>query len=94
LLEPELGQAVAGPLVFKWKSHVAAEDYTLEIFDETLLPVWSSERTKETTLQVPESIVSRLLPGKTYHWMITGYSSGRSIGESPLGRFSVRPERR
>lgn len=94
LLEPKPGQAIPVSFVFKWKSRVPAGAFVLEIFDETMLPVWTSEMTDGTSLQVPASVMSRLLPGKTYHWMITGYSGGRSIEESPLGRFSVRPGKR
>jgi hypothetical protein len=90
LLAPRTGQSVSRPVTFRWKSRAPAESYVLELFDEALLPVWTSDKLSASAIQIPPEIGSRLSPGKTYYWMVTGFSGRDKAGESPMGRFSVR----
>ena len=87
---PRMGQAVSGPLTFRWRGQAHSEYYMLELFDDALLPVWSSDKITDGRLVIPGNVLSHLSPGKTYYWMVTGFSDGTKREESPLGRFRVR----
>jgi len=87
---PRMGQAVSGPFTFRWRGQAHSEYYILELFDEALWPVWSSEKIADGRLEIPGNALTRLSPGKTYYWMVTGFSGRTKKEESPLGRFRVR----
>jgi hypothetical protein len=89
LLEPLHKKAALAPLVFKWKGTRNAHSFVLEIFDETLLPLWKSPRIIETSCRLPSEISQRLQPNKTYFWMITAFLADGAAVESSLEDFSV-----
>ncbi len=90
LAAPRMGQTVSGPFTFRWRGQAHSECYILELFDEAFMPLWSSEKTADDRLEIPGGVLSRLSPGKTYFWMVTGFSGRAKREESPLGRFRVR----
>lgn len=90
LLEPRPDQSVSGPIVFRWKGRAKSEYYVLELFDEALLPVWTSEKIFDVRSRISADARSRLLPGKRYFWMLTGYIGNSRVEESPLARFIVQ----
>lgn len=89
LLAPKTDQAVAGPPLYRWQARTPAEYFVLEIYDEALLPVWTSDRVRASELRLPSGVYARLQPGRRYFWMVTGYSGQATSGESPMGRFIV-----
>ena len=77
----------AEKLIFRWKRHSESGYYVLELFDEALLPIWTSQKTDALQAQLPDDVYSILQIGKSYFWMVTGFSEDQKIDESPLARF-------
>ncbi len=99
LVEPLSGTIRPDGTVFRWRELVSAQHYLLELFDETLLPVWVSPPLRKTETRLPEDIARALKAGASYFWMVSGYSESSRIAESRLARFEVtegpqRPDRR
>jgi hypothetical protein len=74
-------------LIFQWKQQLESGYYVLELFDEALLPLWTSQKADELQIQLPDDIFSSLKIGKSYFWMVTGFSEDLKIDESPLTKF-------
>ncbi len=89
LLAPRPGQTVSKPPVCRWQTGADAETYVLELFDEELLPVWTSDPVRVGELKIPDDVFAGLQPGHRYFWMVTGYSGRAPAAESPMGRFVV-----
>jgi hypothetical protein len=86
---PTVSLDITDKAVFRWAPYVPAGYYILELFDEALLPVWTSGRTEVPQVQISEEARSMLQPGKAYFWMVTAYSGADDIKESNLIRFVV-----
>lgn len=86
---PTASLDITDKVVFRWAPYVPAGYYILELFDEALLPVWTSARTEVPQVQISEEARSMLQPGKAYFWMVTAYSGADDIKESNLVRFIV-----
>ncbi len=91
LSSPTSGQVLSAPFVFRWQRDPSSEYYVVELFDEALLPVWTSDKTHEIQMQIPPGIYARLRPGKPYFWMVTAFSRDGETKESELARFAIRP---
>ena len=89
---PTVSHNIADLLIFRWNPYAPARYYILELFDDALLPVWTSSKTEDLHIQVPEETRSFLQPGKAYFWMITAYSETDIIKESNLVRFVIRED--
>lgn len=76
-------------LIFRWQEQSASQYYILELFDNSLLPVWTSQKILDVQIQLPDEVLSRLHSGNYYFWMITAFSSTQKISESELMRFLV-----
>lgn len=99
LIEPLSGTIRPDDAVFRWRELASAQHYLLELFDETLLPVWVSRPLRKTETRLPMDIARALKAGASYFWMVSGYSDSSRIAESRLARFKVsegpqRPDRR
>lgn len=89
LIEPIKGKYSKSLLVFKWNEYNGSDHYILEIFDETLYPVWESNKILKNNFVLPDEIAKKLIGNKTYFWMITAFlADGRKI-ESKLEEFTV-----
>jgi len=77
----------AEKLIFRWKRQLESGYYVLELFDEALLPIWTSQKTDALQAQLPDDVYSSLQIGKSYFWMVTGFSEDQKVDESPLARF-------
>jgi hypothetical protein len=77
-------------LKFKWKKVSEANFYILEIFDDTLLSIWQSCKLSENHFQPPQSLLQKLIKGKTYFWMVTVYTEAGLRTESSLVDFYVK----
>jgi hypothetical protein len=89
LRSPKAGQTLSRPIVFRWDRHPDIESYVLELFDERMLPVWTSEAIQRHTLAVPSEVASSFRTG-TYYWMVTGFTAESRRIESGLSRFTLR----
>ena len=89
LIEPVNKKHSKSSLIFKWDSVKSSEYYILELFGQTLYPVWKSQRIFKTQVALPLEIVNRLKENKTYFWMVTAFlHQGRKI-ESRLEKFTL-----
>lgn len=90
LIEPVQKKYSKSSLVFKWKEVERAEYYQLEIFDETLYPLWESQKIFNTSTHLPGEIAENLNTGKRFFWMVTAFiEDGKKI-ESRLEQFEVK----
>ena len=89
LTAPTRVHAFPSPLIFRWQEESVSQYYILELLDNSLLPVWTSQKILDVQTQLPDEILSRLQSGNYYFWMITAFSSTQKISESELKRFLV-----
>lgn len=89
LLSPKQGLALSSPAIFRWQAKPGSEYYVVELFDENLLPVWTSDKIQDLQARLPSEIALRLRPGQAYFWMVTSYLRGSKCAESGLLRFVV-----
>ncbi len=89
ILQPKPNQRVTLPLIFKWQAIAGAESYILELYDESLLPIWKSPKISSTLLLLPENISSQLNTSSQYSWMITAYGHNNKLTESALLQFKI-----
>ena len=74
-------------LYFKWDTGQKSDYYIIEIFDETLLPIWRSDKLTISPFYPTEDLLVRLEYEKTYFWMVTSYGKNKKISESRLVDF-------
>ena len=74
-------------LIFHWERQLETGYCVVELFDEALLPIWTSQKTDTRQAQLPDDVYSSLQIGKSYYWMVTGFSKDQMVDESPLARF-------
>jgi len=87
LLDP-IGEKIQKSLLkFRWIEIEESEYYIIEIFDETLLSIWRSNKIYNNYFSLPEEIADKLSKSKRYFWMLTAYfPDGRKI-ESSIEHF-------
>lgn len=89
LIEPVKGKHSKSLLVFKWKEIREVDYYILELFNETLLPIWKSKKIFDNQTYLPKNIIKDLRENKIYFWMLTAYfPDGRKI-ESRIEAFTL-----
>lgn len=88
LQAPRARQVITAPPIFRWRGSPAADYYVIELFDETMLPIWTSERIQSNQAPLPRHVFSGLHPGKSYYWMVTGFSLDFGADASGLSQFS------
>lgn len=89
LFDPTRAHTFPSPLIFRWEAQPTSQYYILELFDNSLLPIWTSQKLFDIQIQLPVEVWSRLQSGNYYFWMITAFSSTQKISESELLRFLV-----
>ena len=87
LTNPDNLHILPYPLIFKWREFPNAKYYILELFDDTLLPVWTSPKIMKSKLQLPDEILASLKNNMNYYWMISAFSTTEKIAESDLAGF-------
>ncbi|MGB7297023.1 MAG: hypothetical protein WBC70_15670 [Candidatus Aminicenantales bacterium] len=90
LVSPIQGQVVTLPLTFRWQKVPQAQIYQLEIFDETLLPLWKSPQIFGLIYKLPPEIEGKIQENKIYFWMTTAFLPGGTRKESPLESFILK----
>lgn len=89
ILSPKRNLSLSHPLIFRWQAKPDSEYYVLELFNESLLPVWASEKIRDLQVLLPPEVSSSLRSGQVYFWMVTSYVRAKKSGESPLLRVVV-----
>lgn len=90
LIEPVKGKYQKSLLEFRWEEIKGVEYYILELFDETLLPIWKSKKIFNSHIVLPKKTGDSLAENKLYFWMLTAYfPDGRKI-ESRIENFVLR----
>lgn len=90
LLSPRQGLSLSSPAIFRWQAKPGSEYYVVELFDESLLPVWTSDKIQDLQARLPYEIALNLRPRQVYFWMVTSYLHGTKHAESRLSRFVVQ----
>ena len=84
LLLPQEKNTLKSSLFFQWEDVKDSEYYTLELYDETLYQIWTSNNIFENKYILSKEIFPRLETNKTYFWMISAFfPNGRKM-ESQL----------
>jgi len=90
LVSPVRGQKIETPLVFRWEGTPRAEYYQLEIFDESLLPLWKASRITEVYYELPPMAADIVKGNKAYFWAVTAWLIDGTKRESPLEEFILK----
>jgi hypothetical protein len=93
LIQPDAKHPASFPLIFKWEGVKGADTYLLELYDETLLPIWKSPDLLSSQLTIPEDLARQLQINKLYFWMITAYHNKEKLAESGLTQLIVRSKK-
>jgi hypothetical protein len=88
LLEP-IGRINRSPVAFRWTPVAHAEDYTLELIDDTLQQVFSSRTYLVTEHVIPAEVQARLVRGRTYLWSINALDADGNLLLSESGHFRL-----
>lgn len=89
LIEPKDSQYAKLPLLFKWNKVKDSNYYVLELFDETLYPVWKSDNIFENNIFLPKEIANNMIKNKVYFWMVTACLFDGKKVESEMGQFKL-----
>jgi len=90
LLEPLRGRVSGTDLVFRWKKTAAAEYYILELFDQTLAPVWKSDRITQESAALPRELGAALEVERSYFWEVMAYLRDGQTRSSRMERFTLK----
>jgi hypothetical protein len=89
LINPNKKTNQKAQLKFEWEDIRISDYYIIEIFDESLYPIWTSEKITTNNTLLSEEITNKFLKNKTYFWMVTAFlSDGKKI-ESQLQEFMI-----
>jgi hypothetical protein len=80
---------LGNPLIFRWQQQPGTQYYLIELFDSTLMPIWTSQKIFDNQIKLPNELLRQLQLGKNYFWIITAFSGTEKITESDLLSFSV-----
>jgi len=89
LVYPQSSHDISEELTFRWKKLPSAQDYVLELFDDSLLPLWTSPRIQGLQVRLPSALNQMIEAGRSYYWMITAYSGPMKTSESKMTHFVV-----
>jgi hypothetical protein len=87
LISPSQGQVGTFPLIFRWQKVTGAELYQLEIFDDSLSPLWKSPQIFVLFYELPPKVTEAIKENKVYFWMVTAFLPNGVKRESPLETF-------
>lgn len=86
-LEPAPDSVGPQPQHFRWSSAPAADSYTLRIWNEADVRVYSETGITTTSADVPQDSE---IPAGTYFWAVVGMRGEQPVAESGLAAFVVR----
>jgi hypothetical protein len=87
LISPSQGQEATLPLVFRWQKMTGAELYQLELFDDSLSPLWKSPQIFVLFYKLPPKVAEAIEENRIYFWMVTAFLPNGEKRESPLETF-------
>jgi hypothetical protein len=90
LISPVRGEKIKMPLVFRWEGTARAEYYLLEIFDNSLLPLWKSPPVKGLQYELPSEAVDIIKKNDACFWTITAWLIDGTKRESLLEEFAIK----
>ena len=76
-------------LLFEWVMVKNAEYFILEIFNDSLYPIWKSGKTTVNSIYLPRDALEKLDPKKEYYWVVTAFMANDKIIESRLQKFGL-----
>jgi hypothetical protein len=76
-------------LLFEWEMVENLDYFILEIFDESLYPIWKSEKISINHLSLPSDALEKLAPNKVYYWEVKAFMTKDRIIESQLQKFEI-----
>jgi hypothetical protein len=76
-------------LLFEWAMVEDADYFILEIFDESLYPIWKSEKITANRRNLPSYALAKLNPNNVYYWVVTAFMPNDRILESQLQKFEL-----
>jgi hypothetical protein len=89
LISPTKKTTLKAQIEFEWIDVQNSEYYIVEIFDESLYPIWKSNKITANSTLLSEEISSRFLLPKTYYWMVTAFLLDGKTIESRLKDFVI-----
>jgi hypothetical protein len=89
LIAPGTRRSLRPPLIFRWEGIAGVEYYAVEIFDNSLLPVWKSSQTVRNSCEVPRSVEKNMRRKTSYFWMLTAFRQDGTKIESSLEQFEL-----
>lgn len=89
---PQHSHNINDELFFRWEELPSVQRYVLELFDDSLLPVWTSPPIQGHQVLLPSQIRPLLKAGKSYYWMVTAFSGSEKVAESKLTQFVVQED--
>ena len=87
LIAPGQEASIRTSLIFRWEPVALSDHYVIEVFDDSLLPLWKSSQIKSTSWELPTSVKEKMATGKPYFWMLTSFSASGLRVESSLEEF-------
>lgn len=89
LITPNKKATLRYQLKFEWEDIQNSDYYILEVFDESLYPIWKSDKITVNYTLLSQEITNRFLIHKTYYWMITAFLTDGKTIESKLQDFRI-----
>jgi len=84
------GELARRPATIRWREFAGASSYRIRLMEVDRTELWSADAAG-SEIVIPESVRSRIIPGKTLLWEVTARStSGSEISSSGLQRFVLK----
>ena len=88
LLEP-VGTVPSAPGIFRWTPVTNAEEYSIELIDDTLVRVHSGSTFLITESTLPAAARSKLVKGRPYVWSISAYDADGNLVTTKSASFTI-----
>ena len=88
LLEPT-GRISSSPTLFRWTPVLNAEDYVIELIDDSLGRVYLGSTFLISELVLPAEVRSKLVKGRTYVWSVSAHDADSNLLTSRSGSFVI-----
>lgn len=77
-------------LYFRWNDVSEIEYYVIQIFNDTLIPIWKSPKIKDNVFIPSKAQLTKFQKNTRYFWMVTAYDSKGKEIESRLEDFVIK----
>ena len=74
---------------FRWEYYGQAKYFSVQLFDEALIPQWQSIPSISNSVIIPMDILSKLRYGFPYFWIVYAYDKENRIIESNIIEFEL-----